>query len=1056
MHTAGLMGHPHHHSMHSSISQGSQQQHNGYDYFDSSDVYAGGEEWVEGVRVPAPLSADEVACTALAFDQCHEMLWIGYSNGRLTSHLLPTMDKYTSIVSNSTAVKQIVPTYEGVVAISDQMAVFRSRGCVHNNAVLVESPQSITCAHLARPDTPKASDHLLVGLTSGNLAAYDLQGHHPLQPIWSMDFYNATTALASSDDSSFACAGTSIGQLDLFDVNLRSRRIEASIPNAHSGSVVSMDMIDNYVLTCGVSSRSINPYDKNAPIKIYPDPLIKLFDLRTLSLVSSIPFPSSLGLPPSFVKFHSIHHAFYATDSEGELYSFDMADPMQYSQVCQLTSSVAAWDVSLTGEIMAAGSATDGSVALFDSGTSAAPHALLEPSELPLDFPPTRPPRPPLTLSPLEPAPASRYVFRPSVNAYGEEITPLSAWLPSIPDKTFKQAMTLVVAPKPTKVLHPDFDKKIQQKDTIGYTSHRGFDARNSFVYGQGRATTLATVDPRFADASTKTRQASASRASSTRSFDEADPTHQVPSSYKYVEIKLSKHGMDGFVFDFSKYNRTTHVGLENALPFAYMNAALQLMYFAPGVRSLVLGHLCEEPHCVACELGFLYHMMYQTKAKAPPKARSCQATNFLSALHQIADVAVFGLFDKTLSILARVERMLAFLTTSLPLATPWHRVKLSYDALTPESTLEAVLELSKPSKADLICVECASADWLTNSDVKNLWNSRQWLSSKTIHVGGEAFHLIGVVSAVVRNPHKSHIVSGPNAHLVTHVWTSEEWLLCNDFSVTTSTEDDALDFSPQWKFPCVLLFSRGSSDYESTVETSIQIPDSIFQAAPLNPGAAAVEMPRLPQRGDRVAIDTEFVIVEMEEAVLQTDGTRIVTKESRQSLARVSLLHGETDNVIVDDYVLPNEPVVDYLTRFSGLVAGDLDPTQSRHNVVSLKTAYMKLRYLVDAGCVFVGHGLRKDFRIVNIFVPPEQVIDTVELYQQPSMRKIALRFLCAYLLKAEIQLETHDSIEDARAALKLHNKYLELVERGEFDKTLVEIYAAGRLCRWKIADLE
>lgn len=80
-------------------------------------------------------------------------------------------------------------------------------------------------------------------------------------------------------------------------------------------------------------------------------------------------------------------------------------------------------------------------------------------------------------------------------------------------------------------------------------------------------------------------------------------------------------------------------------------------------------------------------------------------------------------------------------------------------------------------------------------------------------------------------------------------------------------------------------------------------------------------------------------------------------------------------DLVMTDDYVLPSEPVMDYLTRFSGLTPEDLDPAHSRHHLVTNRTAYLKLRYLIDRGCVLVGHGLKKDFRIINIFVPPSQV---------------------------------------------------------------------------------
>jgi len=94
--------------------------------------------------------------------------------------------------------------------------------------------------------------------------------------------------------------------------------------------------------------------------------------------------------------------------------------------------------------------------------------------------------------------------------------------------------------------------------------------------------------------------------------------------------------------------------------------------------------------------------------------------------------------------------------------------------------------------------------------------------------------------------------------------------------------------------------------------------------------------------------------------------------------LARVSVVVGsgtQAGATCIDDRICMVDAVHDYLTKFSGLRPGDLQPASSKHYLTTLKRAYMKLRFLVDKGCVFVGHGLRQDFRMINLIVPPAQV---------------------------------------------------------------------------------
>ncbi|KAI7904509.1 ubiquitin carboxyl-terminal hydrolase-domain-containing protein [Cokeromyces recurvatus] len=309
-------------------------------------------------------------------------------------------------------------------------------------------------------------------------------------------------------------------------------------------------------------------------------------------------------------------------------------------------------------------------------------------------------------------------------------------------------------------------------------------------------------------------------------------------------------------------------------------------------------------------------------------------------------------------------------------------------------------------------------------------------------------------------------------AHLVSQIKILEAelepeanspWYLFNDFLVRRIRQEEVFSYKGTWKTPAVLQYTRVDLEslYDldilpSKVDYSLLFKDlSIAQEANMNPRYEILTEDEMPKPGTLIAIDAEFVALQQEETEIRSDGTKSVIRPSTLTLARVSVLRddiGPKQGVpFIDDYIATSEPIVDYLTEFSGIVAGDLDYMQSKHTLVPLKVAYKKLRLLVDLGCIFVGHGLNKDFRIINLLVPPEQIIDTVDIYHlRNRQRKISLRFLAWHLLHQDIQAETHDSIEDARTALVLYKKYLEYKKDGTFGQVLEEIYEAGHKANW------
>ncbi|EMR09053.1 hypothetical protein PNEG_02824 [Pneumocystis murina B123] len=139
---------------------------------------------------------------------------------------------------------------------------------------------------------------------------------------------------------------------------------------------------------------------------------------------------------------------------------------------------------------------------------------------------------------------------------------------------------------------------------------------------------------------------------------------------------------------------------------------------------------------------------------------------------------------------------------------------------------------------------------------------------------------------------------------------------------------------------------------------------------------------------------------------------------ENGPELTRVTLVDWNSQ-IIYDELVKPDSPIVDYLTQYSGITEERLSDITTR--ITDVQETLLKL---IDKNTIIVGHSLEWDFRSLKFAHP--YIIDTSSIFQHTRgpPYKPGLKWLAHKWLKREIQKENalgHDSIEDALTCIDL-----------------------------------
>ncbi|XP_030589982.1 PAN2-PAN3 deadenylation complex catalytic subunit PAN2-like [Archocentrus centrarchus] len=1065
-----------------------------------------------------------IPVTATYFDLQKEMLWVGNQRGHVTSFFGKTMPRYSSFqVHTIDDIRHIRSLGTGVLFLSKRNLSCYTRGGVIMFDYPMEKGANMNSLLMTDNNT------LLMGGLQNYVTELDL---NTIQETQKFTVEVPGVTIMRQTNRSFFCGHPS-GKVTQRD--LRTLKLE-HVFNAFSGGLSDFDVHGNLLAACGFSSLSGLACDR----------FIMVYDLRMMRA----PIPLQVDVDPLFLRFVPTYRSRIAIISA--------TGRGQFCEPTGLANTAEVFHINTNGQLLTSFDVSSSKQALGfgDSGGcvqlwSDAPDISFNVYSREAEFA-----RPCLVDTLIE------------LNG-NHDLQPFSL----IPTPTRPTARA---EPCSRKKMVPAKGPEIQHTvETVGLKS----SVKSPRTCRRKQVQRKKNQTPAYYFYHNQVPE------NPTESDEES--LHVVPKKYRKVAIKYSKRGLEDF--NFSSYNQTMFAGLEPDIPNAYCNSMIQVLYFLEPIRCLVQNHLCQKEFCLACELGFLFHMLDFSEGDP------CQANNFLRAFRNIPDAKALGLIlsnheERTgkAKIGLLIQRWNRFILSQLHQETQEQESESVIGKLfgsevenrslcvcgkeTVRSPLTLLFNMRYPehnSQAETIkeydfaeilkksiCLEQSSQAWCDNcenyqptvhtrsirhlpdvlalncevnsakeaefwkvqaeyafnkamqkaameasstggigcgtqaDDQRHVWipatlkmsisknqelEIMSWPESEELSAAeeGEGASLYDLVVTV---PHildddtgdtlVAHIKVGETYHDRKEGVYQQQWYLFNDFLVEPIDKTEAVQFDVSWKVPAILYYTKRNyhTKYDLHIKRPVDASVMHTEASLTQRKTDATFMPLMDseklQAGDLVGLDAEFVMLRQEETELRSNGTKSTIKPSYMSVARITCVRVQGPNKgipFIDDYISTQEQVVDYLTQYSGIRPGDLDAKISSKHLTTLKSTYLKLRFLIDSGVRFVGHGLQNDFRVINLMVNKFQINDTVQMFRLPRKRMISLKFLAWYFLGINIQGKTHDSTEDACTALELYTMYGDILREGGFaylTEVIQKLYETGFQLNWKIPD--